>query len=55
MDYELTGRNASFKGTVVSRKSVADLIARIIRLPEHLGGNVGVNKPDTDGDKPYFM
>jgi 5-dehydro-2-deoxygluconokinase len=35
---------------------LADLIARIIRLPElHLGGNIGVNKPDTDGDKPYFM
>lgn len=56
VDYELTVRDAPFKGTVVSRKSVADLIVKIIRAPElHLGGNVGVNKPDTDGDKPHFM
>jgi len=56
VDYELTPRNEPFKGTVVSRKSVADLIAKIIRSPSlHLRGNVGVNKPGTDGDKPYFM
>jgi uncharacterized protein YbjT (DUF2867 family) len=56
VDYELTGRDAPFKGTVVSRKSVADLIAKIIRAPNlHLRGNVGVDKPGTDGDKPYFM
>lgn len=56
VDYELTERDAPFKGTVVSRKSVADLIAKIIRSPSlHAHGNVGVNKPGTDGDKPYFM
>lgn len=56
VDYELTGRGQPFKGTVVSRKSVADLIAKIIRSPNlHLSGNVGVNKPGTAGDKPYFM
>lgn len=56
VDYELTERDAPFKGTVVSRKSVADLIAKIIRSPNlHLRGSVGVNKPGTDGDKPYFM
>lgn len=56
VDYELTERDAPFKGTVVSRKSVADLIAKIVRSPNlHLRGNVGVNKPGTDGDKPYFM
>lgn len=56
VDYELTERDAPFKGTVVSRKSVADLIVKIIRVPSlHLHGNVGVNKPDTDADKPYFM
>lgn len=56
VDYELTGRNELFKGTVVSRKSVADLIAKIIRSPDlYVRGNVGVNKPGTDGDKPYFM
>ncbi|GAB1717610.1 MAG: NAD-dependent dehydratase [Nitrobacter sp.] len=56
VDYELTERDAPFKGTVVSRKSVADLIAKITRSPHlHSRGNVGVNKPGTDGDKPYFM
>lgn len=56
VDYELTARNESFKGTVVSRRSVADLIVRVIASPDlHLLGNLGVNKPGTDGDKPYFM
>lgn len=56
VDYELTTRHAPFKGTVVSRKSVADLIARIIDVPDlHQHANLGVNKPNTDGDKPYFM
>ncbi|AXF22856.1 NAD-dependent dehydratase [Burkholderia pyrrocinia] len=56
IDYELTSRNEPFKGTVVSRKSVADLIARIIAEPElHVGENLGVNKLNSDGDKPYFM
>jgi len=56
VDYELTTRHAPFKGTVVSRKSVADLIASIIDAPDmHRHANLGVNKPNTDGDKPYFM
>jgi uncharacterized protein YbjT (DUF2867 family) len=56
VDYETTGRNEPFKGTVVSRKSVADLIARTIRAPElHSRANLGVNKPNTNADKPYFM
>ncbi|TPK90549.1 SDR family oxidoreductase [Mesorhizobium sp. B2-4-17] len=56
VDCKLTRRNEPFKGTVVSRKSVADLIVKIIRSPGlHLRGNIGVNKPGTDGEKPYFM
>lgn len=56
VDYELTTRHAPFKGTVVSRRSVADLIASIIDAPDlHRHANLGVNKPNTDGDKPYFM
>lgn len=56
VDYELTTRHAPFKGTVVSRKSVADLIAGVIEAPDlHRHANLGVNKPNTDGDKPYFM
>lgn len=56
VDYELTAKNEPFKGTVVSRKSVGNLIVGIIANPEmHVGANLGVNKPHTDGDKPYFM
>lgn len=56
VDYELTARDEPFKGTVVSRKSVADLIVKMIEEPQlHTRGNVGMNKPNTDGDKPYFM
>ncbi len=55
-DYELTGRQQPFKGTVVSRKSVADLIVKVIGTPNlHVGDNLGVNKPNSDGEKPYFM
>lgn len=56
VDYELTAKGQPFKGTVVSRRSVAALIAGIIASPDlHLHSNLGVNKPGTDGDKPYFM
>ncbi len=56
VDYEITTKTDPFKGTVVSRKSVADLIGKIITSPDlHLGGNLGVNKPGSDGDKPHFM
>jgi uncharacterized protein YbjT (DUF2867 family) len=56
VNYELTSRNDPFKGTVVSRKSVADFVVKLIETPEkYTGDSVGVNKPGTDADKPYFM
>lgn len=56
IDYELTAKGDAFKGTVVSRRSVGDLITTLIARPAlHVGGNLGVNKPGSDGDKPYFM
>lgn len=56
VDYEITARDEPFRGTVVSRRSVGELIAKIIANPElHVGGNLGVSKPNSDGDKPYFM
>lgn len=56
VDYELTARNEPFKGTVVSRRSVGELIAKVIASPElHVSENLGINKPNSDGDKPYFM
>ena len=56
VDYEITAKYEPFKGTVVSRRSVAELIVQIIVSPElHVGANLGLNKPNSDGDKPYFM
>lgn len=50
VDYELTVKGAPFKGTVVSRKSVADLIAKVISAPDaHVGESLGVNKPGSEG------
>jgi len=34
VDYETTERNEPFKGTEVSRKSVADLIVKLIESPK---------------------
>ena len=54
--YETTARNQPFKGTEVSRKSVADYIVSLIKKPsKDIGGNVGINKPGTQGDRPTFM
>lgn len=55
VDYETTRRDETFKGTEVSRRSVATLITRIIAQPDlHLHADLGINKPGTDGDKPSF-
>lgn len=56
VDYETTARNESFKGTEVSRKSVAALVADLVLHPKRLvRANVGVSKPNTEGDKPAFV
>ncbi|MDT2830717.1 SDR family oxidoreductase [Vagococcus carniphilus] len=56
IDYELTQRNETFKGTEVSRKSIAHLVSQIILNPDqHIGESLGVNKPNTDGDKPAWI
>lgn len=56
VDYETTAKDEPFKGTEVSRKSVAALIVKIITSPELFSrSNIGVNKPNTDGDKPSFL
>ena len=44
------------KGTEVSRRSVANLAVRIAKQPElYSRQNIGVNKPNTDGDKPAWF
>lgn len=56
IDYETTERDEPFRGTVVSRRSVADLILKLIAEPgSHIGENLGVNQPGSDADKPFFM
>lgn len=56
VNYETTEKGEPFRGTEVSRKSVAALISEIIQHPkQYLRTNLGVNKPGTDGDKPAFM
>lgn len=53
VDYETTEKGEPFKGTIISRKSVANLIVNLIQKPKlHVRESVGVNQPNTDGDKP---
>ncbi|MDT9606492.1 SDR family oxidoreductase [Lactobacillus johnsonii] len=56
VNYEKTvGAQTPFKGTEVSRLSVADYIVNIIENPEEdLKANVGLDKPGTEGDKPAW-
>lgn len=56
VSYEVTQKDEPFRGTEVSRKSVAALVTDIITRPERwIHANLGVNKPGTDGDKPVFL
>jgi uncharacterized protein YbjT (DUF2867 family) len=55
IDFEVTQRGEPFKGTVVSRKSVAALAVEIIKDPtQWVRADLGVDKPGTDGDRPVF-
>lgn len=49
VDYELTQKGELFKGTMVSRASIADLILKLIASPT-LGsrGSLGIDQPGTD-------
>lgn len=54
--FETTERGEPFKGTEVSRKSIAAFVADLATASDALGKrNIGVSKPGTDGDKPAFM
>lgn len=55
IDYEITQKDEAFKGTEVSRKSVAAVAVNIAKNPAlHLKENIGINKPNTDFDKPRW-
>jgi len=48
VDYETTRKGEPEKGYVISQKSLASLIVRIIEFPEeYVCENLGVNKPDS--------
>lgn len=56
VDYEVTHKDEPFKGTEVSRKSVANQVVKIINNPSQMvNKNIGLNKPNTNGNKPKFM
>ena len=55
IDYETTQKGEAFKGTEVSRKSIADLVTKLDADPTwSVHASLGVNKPNTDGDKPAW-
>ncbi|WP_436861664.1 NAD(P)H-binding protein [Staphylococcus caeli] len=55
IDYEITKKDEAFKGTEVSRKSVAVLAVQIAKQPTMLlKDNIGIHKPNTDFDKPSW-
>ncbi|MFD1417643.1 SDR family oxidoreductase [Companilactobacillus keshanensis] len=55
VDFELTQKGETFKGTEVSRKSIAQLVVDITQAPDkHVRESLGVNKPNTDGNKPAW-
>lgn len=55
VDYEVTSREEAFKGTEVSRKSIGSIVTKIMKNDSlYVKENIGVNKPNTDGDKPAW-
>ncbi len=56
VSYEVTQKDEPFKGTEVSRKSVAAFVADIVTSPALWPrANLGVNKPGMEGDRPSFF
>lgn len=55
VSYETTQKGEPFKGTEVSRKSIADFVVKLINNPsQEIDHSVGVNQPNTDGDRPSW-
>lgn len=56
IDYEEKTLDQPLTGTEVSRASVADFALKVIGNPEqYQKSSIGLNKPNTDGDKPSWM
>lgn len=54
VDFEVTQKGEVFKGTEVSRKSIAHIVVELIQNNTELKHSIGVNKPNTDDDKPSW-
>jgi len=55
INYELTQKGQPFKGTEVSRKSVAAYITSLILdSTQAIRQSIGINEPNTSGSKPSF-
>ncbi|GEP19756.1 NAD(P)H-binding protein [Pediococcus argentinicus] len=57
INYETTQKGEQFRGTVITRASIADYIVKLLN-DSNLGEreSVGLDEPGTDGDSPYpFM
>lgn len=54
-DYEITEKGTPFKGTIISRQSVATVVNQLINQPS-LGQRVswGISQPNTDDDRPQY-
>lgn len=54
-DYETTQKGEPFRGTTISRASIADYIMRLIDNSELDNcASVGIDRPGTDGDRPAW-
>lgn len=55
VDFEITEKGELFRGTEVSRKSVASEVVELLLDPdEEVRASIGLDKPGTDGDKPEW-
>jgi len=55
VDYEVTKKGEDFKGTEVSRRSIAQVVVDVTQAPDKFNReSIGINKPNTDGDKPAW-
>jgi uncharacterized protein YbjT (DUF2867 family) len=56
VDYIITQKGQPVTGTEISRKSVADLVVKIIEDPKlHANESLGMEKAGTEADKPVFI
>ena len=55
IDYELTEKGQPYKGTIISRASVADLIVEGIKHPKKFSySSLGIAQPYSDGNRPRY-